>query len=123
MPRFNTLDKDIEQFANERAQFLVECHNLGLGMPAEGISAINRLEAMYQTLLSTLHQKENKTDAQEYANRISECRQSFFYYLKIKGERPPAEIIQDPEFTSLLNKFNALIYRFYEIKESVGMSG
>lgn len=123
LPRLNTNEKDVEQFASERQTQLIELQKFKLGILPSGLLALNTLESMYQVLLSSDHQKNDEKGAKEFIESISTFREKIILYLKRKENQAPHEAIQDIQFKDMVRELDSLVYKFYKIKAEQGRSG
>lgn len=123
LPRLNTIDKDVEQFASERQMQLIELHKFKLGILTSGLLALNALESMYQVLLSSDHQTKSQKEADDFIKSISSFRAKLILHLKRKEAQAPSEAVQDPQFIELVGEMDALVYKFYKFKSDLGRSG
>lgn len=122
-PRLNTIEKDVEQFASERSEQLLETQKFKIGMTANGLIAVNRLESMYQVLLSSFHQVDKPEEAKTFIEKISAFRVKLTNYIKKQEQEQPHETIHKTEYQNLVKELDGLIYEFYKIKAELKLSG
>lgn len=123
-PRINTIDKDKEQFTQERQKLLIESQMFKLGQPAKGIVCIDLLESMYQVLIFSYHvlRDDVKPDSKEFIYEMTKFRNDIIGFTKSHGTDSADTIINNLEYKKLVNRFNDLVYMLYEIKSKIGMS-